>query len=71
MADVTLNTTGHRWVAELSGFHFTVKYRPGTANKDADTLSRMPIEKYISECKEVVEPEWIKATVEAVNVQHS
>ena len=52
-----LNATGHRWVAELSDFHFTVKYRPGTANKDADTLSRMPIEQYISEYKEEVESE--------------
>jgi len=30
----------------------------------------MPIEQYISECKEEVEPEWIKATMETVNVQH-
>ena len=71
LTSARLNATGHRWVAELSDFHFTAKYRPGTANKDADTLSRMPIEQYISECKEEVEPGWIKATVEAVNVQHS
>ena len=64
-----LNATGHRWVAELSDFNFTVKHRPGTANRDADALSRMPIEQYISECKEEVEPEWIKATVEAMNAQ--
>ena len=29
----------------------------------------MPIENYISEYKEEVEPEWIKAIVEAMNVQ--
>ena len=63
------NATGHRWVADLSDFNFTIKYRPGTANRDVDALSRMPIEQYISECKEEVEPEWIKATVEAMNVQ--
>ncbi|PFX28682.1 Retrovirus-related Pol polyprotein from transposon opus [Stylophora pistillata] len=43
------NATGYRWVAELSDFNFTVKYRPGTANRDADALSRMPFEQYISE----------------------
>ena len=61
-----LNATGHDWVAELSDFNFTVKYRL-TANRDADALSRMPFEQSISECKEEVEPEWIKATVEATN----
>ena len=55
-----LNATGHRRVAELSDFNFTVKYRPGTANRDADALSRMPFEKYISECKEEFKPEWIR-----------
>ena len=64
-----LNTTGRRWVADLSDFNFTIKYRPGTANRDADALSRMTIEQYISECKEEADPEWIKATVEAMNVQ--
>ena len=70
LTSARLNATGHRWVADLSDFNFTIKYRPGTANNDADALSRMPIEQYISECKEEVEPEWIKATVEAMSVQH-
>ena len=69
LTSARLNATGHRWVAELSDFNFTVKYRPGTANRDADALSRMPMEQYICECKEEVEPEWIKATVEAMNAQ--
>ena len=29
----------------------------------------MPFKQYISECKEEVQPEWIKATVEAMNTQ--
>ena len=67
-----LNATAHRWVAELSDFHFTVKYRPGTANKDADSLSRIhsDIEQYMDSCTEQVDPEWIKATVNAVDAQH-
>ena len=69
LTSARLNATGHRWVAELSDFNFTVGYRPGIANRDADALSRMPFEQYISECKEEVQPEWIKATVEAMNAQ--
>ena len=67
-----LNATGHRWVAQLSDFHFTVKYRPGMANKGADSLSRIhsDIEQYMDSCTEQVDPEWIKATVEAVDAQH-
>ena len=33
-----LNATRHRWVLELADFSFTIKYRPGHANKDADAL---------------------------------
>lgn len=39
-----LNAVGHRWVGELADFHFTIKYRPGRANADADTLSRYPVQ---------------------------
>jgi len=39
-----LNATGHRWVAELADFNFTIKYHPGKMNQVADTLSRMPID---------------------------
>ena len=47
-----LNATGQRWVAELADFSFTIKYRPGKANGDADTLSRMPldIDTYMGKC---------------------
>uniref|UniRef100_A0A8C5QJQ2 Gypsy retrotransposon integrase-like protein 1 n=1 Tax=Leptobrachium leishanense TaxID=445787 RepID=A0A8C5QJQ2_9ANUR len=37
-----LDTTGHRWLAALSGFRFSLKYRPGVNNRDADALSRRP-----------------------------
>ena len=58
-----LNATGNRGVAELSDFHFTVNCRPGTANRDADSLFR-------NSCTEQVDPEWIKAMVEVVDAQH-
>lgn len=35
-----LGATEARWVAELAQFNFTVKYRSGQANRNADSLSR-------------------------------
>jgi len=37
-----LDATGHRWLAALSAYNFTIKYRPGKLNTDADVLSRLP-----------------------------
>lgn len=37
-----LDATGHRWLAELSTYDFSLKYRPGKQNVDADALSRRP-----------------------------
>jgi hypothetical protein len=37
-----LYATGHRWLAALSAFDFSISYRPGKANIDADSLSRLP-----------------------------
>ncbi|KAL7842136.1 hypothetical protein SRHO_G00238250 [Serrasalmus rhombeus] len=49
-----LNAAGHRWVAELADYRFTLKYRPGPTNRDADFLSRRPrpIEEILQECTE-------------------
>lgn len=43
-------------VNELADFHVDIRYRPGKANADADTLSRMPVsfEDYMKSCSEVV-----------------
>ena len=32
-----------RWASQLASFNFDIKYRPGTANRNADALSRLPI----------------------------
>ncbi|KAK7904447.1 hypothetical protein WMY93_017054 [Mugilogobius chulae] len=63
-----LNAIGHRWVAELADYHFTLKYRPGTANRDADFLSRptKPIEHIIQECTEECEPEVVQSIGKAL-----
>ena len=35
-----LGAVEQRWAAELALFKFTIKYRPGRANRNADALSR-------------------------------
>ena len=37
-----LDATMHRWVAALANFNFSISYRAGRLNGDADALSRMP-----------------------------
>lgn len=37
-----LGSVEQRWVAKLSNYQFTIKYRPGVANRNADVLSRLP-----------------------------
>lgn len=63
MSTAKLNAVGHRWVGELSDFHFEIKYRPSPANVDADTLSRLPlnIDMYVRECTEALSPEVVQA----------
>ena len=45
---------GHRWVVSLGPYNFTLHYKPGKLNCDADALSRI---NWLS-----VGPEVVKAT---------
>lgn len=40
LTSAKLDAAGHRWLVALSTYNFSIKYRAGLANKDADGLSR-------------------------------
>lgn len=71
LSTAKLNATGSRWVAELADFHFTIRYRPGKENIDADSLSRMPVdmETVMRECTEEMSYDSVGATTQAVEAQ--
>ena len=41
MSTPNLDAVGHRWVASLAGFNFTIEYLRGADNKVADVLSQI------------------------------
>lgn len=41
LTSAKLDATGHRWVAALSAYQFSITYKPGKTNTDADALSRL------------------------------
>lgn len=71
MSSAKLNATGCRWVAELSDYNFTIRYRPGKENIDADSLSRMPlnIEEMMEQCTEELSFDCVAALIQAVGLQ--
>lgn len=42
LTSAKVDATGHRWLAALAAFNFSIKYKPGVENTDADALSRIP-----------------------------
>ena len=67
-----LNAYSERWLSELSEYNFTIKYRPGVINCDADCLSRLPLNilTYIGLCSEEVEPDAFRAIVAGTKIKH-
>ncbi len=41
LTSAKLDSAGARWLSELSQYQFSIKYRPGKNNTDADVLSRI------------------------------
>ena len=48
LSTAKLDATGHRWLAELSAYNFSIEYCPGKNNTDADALSRLENSEKIS-----------------------
>lgn len=57
-----------RNLIQLADYNFEIKYRPGKANKDADTLSRIPLDinQYIPTCTQETSQDVISATLSGV-----
>ena len=60
-----LNATGHRWVAELADFDFSIKYRPSKIHKDADTMSRLPLK--VDDYTEQIPKDEVKTTISTIS----
>ena len=71
MDNSKLNAISRRWITELSEYNFKIKYRPGVINRDADCLSRQPLDitRYKGLCREEVSENSFEAIVCAVQVQ--
>ena len=42
LSSAKLDATGQRWISSLAEFSFSIHYKPGIRNQDADSLSRLP-----------------------------
>ena len=63
-----LDATGHRWVAQLANFEFTIHYCSGKHNVDADALSRI---NWPSELVEgTLSSESVQAVLQGVQLVH-
>ena len=60
LTSAKLDASGHRWVAALANYNFSISYRSGKLNMDADRLSRLS-EGSLSE--RVVYPDVLKAVL--------
>ena len=73
MESKKLNAYTERWISELSEHNFTLNYRPGVANKDADCLSRIPckLDSYRKRCSETINPDVFRAILANVETNGS
>ena len=53
LTSAKLDATGHRWVAALANYEFSIQYRAGKKNLDCDGLSRYPAETVRAICHAV------------------
>ena len=60
-----LDATGHRWVAALSNYTFSISYKPGRNNTDDDALSRIQWTEAVD-----ISSQTVHAVCEGVQVPH-
>ena len=60
-----LDATGHRWVAVLSNYTFSISYKPGRNNTDVDALSRIQWPEAVD-----ISSQTVHAVCEGVQVPH-
>ena len=65
LTSAKLNAVALRWVNDLADYQFTIKYRAGKSNTDADYLSRRPLnlEELKQFCKETLDPSCLDAVL--------
>ncbi len=58
-------------MSELVDYRFTLKYRPGSANRDAEFLSRRPkpIEEIIQKCTEECKQDVMESISKALEIE--
>ncbi len=63
LTSAKLDATGYRWLAALSTFNFSIQYRAGKKNQDADGLSRRPHDQVDTDSSSKVEDERISQLI--------
>ena len=63
LSTAKLDAMGHRWVASLGPYNFTLHYKPGRLNNDADALSRIDWN--------TLDPTEVKATMDLAQVDRT
>lgn len=56
LATANLGAVEQRWVNQLANYQYTIRFRPGRTNKNADALSRLPGERVDAVVRMVAEP---------------